>query len=507
MIHPAREDPETVDVLVVGAGPAGLTLACDLARRGVSFRIVSAARGGFEGSRAKGVQPRTVEVLDDLGALPHLEPFSARYPKLGVHQTSGIVEKTMIEIHQATDDIPHPNTLLVAQYATDAALRARLSDAGTEVEFETRFEGFEHRPSGVLASLRGPDGPQDVGARFLVGADGGASTVRSTADIAFDGVTDESDRMMIADVTLTGLTREYWHLWSGEDGRFLALCPLPGSEQFQLMVKLSPGQEADLGRDAVQELVSRAAQDSDIDVLAVHWASVWRPNVRLAERFRQKSVFLVGDAAHVHPPTGAQGMNTGIQDAYNLGWKLGQVLAGASDELLDSYEGERQPVAARVLGLSSEIYASMSDYPLGGTTRGDEERQLRLTYAGGPLAHEATGHAVQTSLRPGDRAPDATIVGPDGTSMRLHDAFRGPHFTVVAIGEEAVDAAGSITWPEAGAELRLVTVSEPPAGLVASYGVTGPVLVLVRPDGYVGAVSDDGTAIVAAANVMLPDRD
>lgn len=223
-----------------------------------------------------------------------------------------------------------------------------------------------------------------------------------------------------------------------------------------------------------------------------------------AEQYRAGNVFLAGDAAHVHPPTGAQGLNTGVQDAYNLGWKLAQVLAGAPDALLDTYEAERQPVAARVLGLSAGIYARMSDRTLAAARRGDEERQLALSYRGGPLARAQDGTA---GVCAGDRAPDARYTDATGRTATLFDAFRGPHFTLIAIGDAAIDATAHLAWPGAGAALKAVHVTGDAAGKVArAYGLSTPAHVLVRPDGYVACTArgNAAQAIGEHAGLMLP---
>ncbi|MFD8531656.1 FAD-dependent monooxygenase [Streptosporangium canum] len=481
-----------VDVLVVGAGPAGLTLACDLQRRGVNYRVISAAAGGFEGSRAKAVQPRTLEVLDDLGVLADLERHATLYPKLGLHVGPLTVPKTMIKTHEVSEDVPHPNTLLVAQYDTDAALRRRLAELGGAVEFDARLTAFTDGPDGVVATVEHAGGRvEEVRARYLVGADGGASTVRTGSGIDFPGTTDENDRMIVADVTLDGLRRDRWHIWPRHAGRFMALCPLPGGE-FQLMLKLRPEEKADLDQDAVEKLAKDFIGRAKVKIHQIHWSSVWRPNIRLAEKYRLGRILLIGDAAHVHPPTGGQGMNTGIQDAYNLGWKLAHVLAGAPDSLLDTYQDERQPVAARVLGLSSEIYAAMSNRPLAGTKRGDEERQLTLSYAGGPLAAEAADEP-ETALRAGDRAPDARYVGTDGRPGRLHEVFRGSHFTLIAVAGSDGAAEAAAQWPYGAASLETLVVPDPAPGFRKICGITGPTLILVRPDGYIAAIDRDGT--------------
>ncbi len=213
-----------IDVLIIGAGASGLTLACDLQRRGVTFRIVDAAPRGFEGSRAKGVQPRTLEVFDDLGALDGLTSRSTLYPPLGIHLGPLTVRKRMITLHRPTPEVPHPNTLLAPQYATDLSLRERLTELGGAVEYGTRLVSFVQDDVGVTAGLAGDGGrAETVRARYLVGADGGSSTVRRSLGIPFEGSTDESDRMIVADLDLGGLARNRWHIWPRLDGRFIAI--------------------------------------------------------------------------------------------------------------------------------------------------------------------------------------------------------------------------------------------------------------------------------------------
>ncbi|MFE7506728.1 FAD-dependent monooxygenase [Promicromonospora sp. NPDC057488] len=474
----------SADVLIVGAGPAGLTLAADLLRRGVGVRIISAADEGFAGSRAKGIQPRTQEVFDDLGVLDDVVRYSSSYPALGVHLGPLVLPRTMFAPRRPSEAVPYPNTLLVGQYDTDAALRRRVEALGGRIELGTRLTTLDQHDDGaddrVTATVESPRGTEHIRARYLVGADGGGSAVRRACGIGFEGTTDESDRMIVADLLIRGLSRKRWHVWPSR--RFLALCPLPGEDArlFQLMVKLTPDDDADTGREAVERRIRGYAGTRRVSVDAVRWHSVWRPNTRLAQHYRKGRVFLVGDAAHVHPPTGAQGLNTGVQDSYNLGWKLGQVLAGAPDGLLDTYEAERRPVAARVLGLATELYADTKGRPLAATTRGDEERQLALSYRGGPLAVDSvpnTGTGASTGgLAAGDRVPDLRWTDPRNGPQRLFDHLRGPHFTLLAVGEPP-----KISWPDAGAPLRTVTV---PAADAARLGGTGTTAMLIRPDGY-----------------------
>jgi hypothetical protein len=355
-----------------------------------------------------------------------------------------------------------------------------------------------------VATVTGPSGEHTIEARFIVGADGGASPVRTQAGIDFVGDTDEGDKMIVADVRADGLSRDRWHIWPRSGGRFLALCPLPG-EKLQLMLRLKPGETPDRDPAAIDRMVQQATGRAKIRIREVAWSSVFRPNVRLAEHYRSGNVFLAGDAAHVHTPAGAQGLNTGVQDSYNLGWKLAQVLAGAPAALLDTYEAERRPVAARVLGLSSELYRDISSRPLAAAKRGDEERQLQLTYRGGPLARQVQGD--DRSVQPGDRAPDARYRDRAGKTGRLFDAFRGSHFTLLAVGDAAHENAARLSWPAEGAELRIVAIPSGAApGLIETYGIREPTHILVRPDGYVAYVARDDwqAALTTAADLLAP---
>jgi 2-polyprenyl-6-methoxyphenol hydroxylase-like FAD-dependent oxidoreductase len=491
-----------IDVLVVGAGPVGSTLAADLLRRGLRVRLIDKAPHAFEGSRAKGLQPRTQEVFEDLGVLDDAHAEGGTYPLMGIHIGPITVPWRMQSRHRPTPDVPYPNILLLPQFRTDAILHRLLDRLGLRIEFGVALEGFDQDDDGVTATL---GSGEQVRSRYLVGADGGASTVRKTAGLRFAGDTDQSDRTLIVDATIDGLSRNRWHVWPGPGGKFAGACPLPHSDQFQLMIKLKPEETPETNEAA---LAARFRSLTGLQLHSVTWTSVFRPNIRIVEHYRAGRVFVAGDAAHVHTPAGAQGLNTGAQDAYNLGWKLGQVIAGAPDSLLDSYEAERQPVAARVLGKSTELYAGLDKQRLSSLKRGDEERQLGLSYHGGPLA-PADGPATKT-LRVGDRAPDAPCTRPG--VRRLFDVYRGPQFTVLAFGPNAIEALPKLTWSTGGAELHRYAVhkghgrdgggiADPDGQLTDSYGITEDTLVLIRPDGYVGSIitADWAAAFTAAA--------
>lgn len=501
---------DDIDVLIVGAGPTGSTLAADLLRRGLRVRLVDKAPHSFKGSRAKGVQPRTQEVFEDLGILREAHSNGGPYPLAGFHLGPITLPWRMQQQNKKTPDVPYPNVLLLAQHHTDAILHRLLNRLGLRIEFNTAVVGFEQDANGVTATL---SSGEKVRSRYLVGADGGSSTVRKAADIPFVGTTDDSDRTLIIDASIDNLSRNRWHMWPRTHSNSVAACPLPHSDQFQIMIRLKPDETTEHDKDAMAALFHSITGFRLHDIT---WTSVFRPNVRLVKHYRVGNVFLAGDAAHIHTPAGAQGLNTGVQDAYNLGWKLYQVIAGAHDSLLDSYEAERQPIAARVLGKSSELYAGLNQYRLSGLKRGDEERQLGLSYHGGPLA-PAEATATKT-LHVGDRAPDAPCTGPVG-EQRLFDIFQGPHFTLLAFGANAIKALPELNWSTGGAELRRYAVSngsrddhnslnDPTGKLTSIYGITGDTLVMIRPDGYIGSIITNNwlAAFDTVTRIFAPPR-
>lgn len=490
----------TIDVLIVGAGPTGTALAVDLTRRGISARLIDKEPIAFEGSRAKGIQPRTLEVLEDLGALPDVLAAGSLYPPMGIHVGTDIIPKDVIEKGEPGPDVPYPDTWLIPQNVTIRVLHARLESLGTPVELGTELVGYTAGDHAVAVRLKTADGVEEVTARYLVGADGASSRVRKTAGIAFEGTTDDADRMLIVDAAVDGgLSRDYWHVWAGPNG-FAGACPLPHSELFQWMIRLEPEQPPPATAPDVTAMVRSVTGDESLALRDINWQSVFRPNIRLAENYRRGPVLLAGDAAHVHTPAGAQGLNTGIGDAYNLGWKLGQVLAGAPDTLLDTYEAERHPIAAAVLGLSTRKYQGMANLDPDSMHRGAEEKQLLLTYRGGPLA---SGAADQTAtLRVGDRAPDAILTAADGSRSRLFEAYRGPHFTAIAYGPDAATDLRELDWPDTGADLKRLYINNADNDDFARiYGLDRDTLLVVRPDGYLACIATHHMLTATAASM------
>jgi 2-polyprenyl-6-methoxyphenol hydroxylase-like FAD-dependent oxidoreductase len=446
-------------VVIAGAGPTGLTLAIELARRGVECRLLDNQEALFPGSRGKGLQPRTLEVFDDLGVLDAVRAEGMPFPDFRLYSGTDIVwqrslpEMLGIEDPRVSPSVPYPKAWLIPQWRTDRILHDRFVQLGGKVEFDTEVTDFEQRPDGVTVSVLRNGIPERIEADYLVGTDGGRSTVRKLLGVGFAGETFETERTLVGDVRARGLHGVACHMFThaGDVTKRFSLWNLPNTDYYQFVAAASPEDEPTL--DTVRRIMVERTGRTDIELHDLRWISVYRINVRMVDRFRVDRVLLAGDAAHVHSSASGQGLNTSVQDAYNLGWKLAAVTRGAPDALLDSYEAERMPVAAHLLGLSTAMY-HRNFRPTTGPA--PAIHQLDITYRGGPLALD--DRAAKGQLQAGDRAPDGLL--PDGT--RLFDLFRGTHVTVLTFG-----------------------------GPIEGYDVAAGTKVLVRPDGHIGAVGTE----------------
>ncbi|MER6201555.1 FAD-dependent oxidoreductase [Streptomyces sp. NPDC001586] len=483
---PAPASALQTEVLIVGAGPTGLALAIDLARRGVGALVVERAGALFPGSRGKGLQPRTLEVLDDLGVHDAIRAAGGSYP-VGVIWQDGVRtgEHRMFDAAVPTEGAPYAEPWMVPQWRTQEILAARLAELGGEIAFGREVAGIEQDPEGVTATF--VSGPP-VRARYAVAADGGRSTVRRALGIGMTGETVDPSPMLVADVRVDGLDRDHLHVFPpAEGGGYLAIWPLAGTDEFQVVAAFPEGVEPDLSLDGIRKVVGARSHLAPGDVTEVRWASDFRPRAAMADRFRDGRVFLAGDSAHVHSPAGGQGLNTSVQDAYNLGWKLAAVLSGeARAALLDSYEEERLPVAAEMLGLSTRIHR-------GEARRGEATRQLGIGYRASALAVETRDGLAEEALQAGDRAPDGVRGG-----LRLFDAFRGTHWTLLTVGAGPDVPLDPSALPGL-ADVRTVRIP--------SYEAYGDGVFLIRPDGYVGWAGTTAEGLAAyAAGIGGPDR-
>ena len=369
---------ETVDVLVVGAGPTGLALAVQLASFGVSVRVVDGKAHPVAESRALALQPRTLEVLRGSVTDRLLERGN---PAVRLCWHVGDRTATLPLFDMGMADTAYPFLLFLSQAETEQALVDHLRDRDVAVQWNTRLVRFargapeEGSASGRLScELVDAEGRrQTVLARYLVGCDGAHSTVREQAGISFTGGR-YPQTFLLADTDAEGLAPEAAHVWFGPDGplfffplvrpaawRMLTPRPERGPDEHPGRPRPSAAGPVDAGPVDPEELqaVVDAATGGGVRLAQPEWSTAFLIHHRQAATYMAGPVFLAGDAAHIHSPAGAQGMNTGIQDAVNLGWKLALVCLGrAPERLLDSYDRERRPVGAFVLRFTDRAFTA-----------------------------------------------------------------------------------------------------------------------------------------------------
>jgi 4,5-epoxidase len=484
---------DTVDVAIVGAGPTGLALATGLRAAGVDARLLDRAAAPATTSRALGLQPRGVEVLDRLGALGDLPARS-----LPVEEVAVVVDGAplaRLDLRRPTRLVPRPG-LIMSQVEVEDALRRRLAELGGAVELGWEFTGLAPDEHGVVLTSAAGD---QVRARWVVGADGAHSRVREQAGIGFPGVP-LAERFVLADVHADLPTpRTAVTTFLGAEG-MLALFPLPGEGLWRLLAarpgtdETAPEPDRATVVAALLDGLERTAHLCADTVRDVVWASSFRIHRRLASSYRADRVLVAGDAAHVHSPFGGQGMNTGLGDAENLAWKLAAVVRGrARPGLLDTYAAERRPVATEVLSSTS----GMTRVMLGGTAATrllrdrvvvpamnrpavqrrikDASSQLRVTYRRGPLGVRGAAGWRRGTV-PGDRLPDRACRRADGSPTRLSAELGGRWVLLDGDGDALRTARERLGGD---AVVALTTAPGTPPGRW-----------LVRPDGHVACPAD-----------------
>ena len=457
-------------VAIAGGGPTGLMLAAELAIAGVDAVVVERrATQQVDGSRAGGLHSRTLEVLDQRGVV---DRFLAAGQPMQIQGFAGIP----LDI----SDFPtrHPYGLALWQGHIERLLAEWVAELGVPVIRETEVTGFAQDDDGV--DVRLSDG-RSIRAQFLVGCDGGRSTVRRAAGIEFPG-SDATTSWLIAEVDMTehpqiGMRREGGGIGPVDRER--------GGGPYRVVLK-----EQHVGQPGAPTLqqVSEAltlAYGTDYGVRSPTWISRFTDATRQAASYRAGRVLLAGDAAHVHPPQGGQGLNTGVQDAVNLGWKLAQVLQNASpDALLDSYHAERHPVAAQVLRHTmAQVALSVPD-DRHDALRGVLTDLLGLDQARRRLAGSLSGLDIHYDLdgtHPvvGRRMPDLDLDGPDGPT-RVVELLHAARPILLVLGEP-----GPVLPPSAD-RVRLVEARGQDGWELPVLGeVAAPPAVLIRPDGHV----------------------
>jgi 2-polyprenyl-6-methoxyphenol hydroxylase-like FAD-dependent oxidoreductase len=474
-------------VLVAGAGPVGLTMAAALKRLGVDLRIVDSAPSRTDKSKALVLWPRTLELLDIQGFVQGfldagIEGHGARIYANG-HELLDVRFDTARSVYRFAQMIP--------QSETERLLEEELARLGVTVEREVTLQSFTDDGAGVDAVLRRADGgTETMRAEYLLGCDGAHSAVRHGLGIEFAGSTEPSE-WMLADLHIDGdISPDELTICWQQDG-LVVFFPIVGG-RFRVVADTSLGSVDSAAPPTLEEIqaVMDARGPKGLRGHDPFWLSRFRINERKVKDYRRGRVFLSGDAAHVHSPAGGQGMNTGMQDAFNLSWKIAQVMRGhAKPELLDSYSPERSAIGDQVLHnaatmthvgvlrnpilqeIRNAAAGVLGHIPMLRQRMVDQLTEVDLNYEGSPL----TGHARGTSRHPapGHRAQDVLLMIPSGGWTRLHEILRDGHFAVLSVGT---------TRLEIPHEFALLAASER-ADEDPNYAPDHHYL--IRPDGYV----------------------
>jgi len=477
-MEPERTKRDAVaapSVLVVGAGPTGLMVAGELALARVSCRILERRTEESNLTRAFGVHARTLEVLDMRGMADDLVSQGLRVPAVRPH-----LGRAQLRLDLNHPESRFPYVLIVAQARTERLLETRARALGVEIMRGAEVVGVRQDDAGVELAVKGPEGIRTEWADYVVGCDGAHSAVRRLLGVGFVGASYDT-HIMLADVRLSEGLETAVNAYVSRDG--VVLLPAFGDGWYRAVIwgrrREHVPLEVPVGIEEVRESLRRMAE-VDLKVVEMRWSTRFLSERRQAERYRVGRVFLAGDAAHVHSPLGALGMNTGIQDATNLGWKLAAEVHGwAPPWLLNSYQAERHPVGREALRVTDLLQHLTLAPPVVRVVRPilarlvlgvkPLRRALRRRISGLSIAYPSPrGQRVHPWT--GQRVPDASL-----DEFRLYELMRGGRFILLDRTDDGrVARAAEEGWADSVDIVRASTVPT----------LAWPALLLVRPDGY-----------------------
>lgn len=489
-------NPPHTDVLVIGAGPTGLLLAIVLAHRGVRVQVVDRKAGPTRESRAVVLQARTLEIYDQLGIADRMlaAASDARLlvPGYG-RRRFGVLPIGAI----GNGLTPFPRLTVLEQRKTETILGEHLLELGVPVQWNAAVEPASDVADSGVVTIGSDAGDRTVRARYVVGADGSNSLMRRSLGIAFEGSTNAHSFFVCDTDHALGLAPDAVNVRLG-DAEFLLSFPLGGSDDpsgHHRIIGLLPR-----GGGEVDEAVARTAVDAAFGVSwgDSHWYSTYRVQHRVASEFRRGRVFLAGDAAHVHSPVGAQGMNTGLQDAHNLGLKLAEVIHGsAPDDYLDRFEAERRPVAVRLIATTDRVFGLATST----TTRARVLRRWVPALVA-PIAIRVIPHLRGASRFFGYLSQTRIHYWMDATAQQRSGGHRDPvvgrrlawsgdNYEVLRSFEWQVHGYGRADSAPVGTALGIQFYRFPSAG---ANGLSDELLYLIRPDGFVAAAAPPADA-------------
>jgi 2-polyprenyl-6-methoxyphenol hydroxylase-like FAD-dependent oxidoreductase len=499
------------DVLIVGAGPTGLVLALWLTRLGVRVKIVDKTAAPGTTSRALGVQARTLELYRQIGLADAVVERGRKAGAANLWVTGRKVARAVFG-NMGAGLSPYPYALIFPQDEHEQLLIDRLADAGVKVERQTELLDFDEATGRVLAHLRGADGTVDTcEAAYIAGCDGAHSTVREAVQIGFPGGT-YAHLFYVADVEASGAVMNGELHVALDTTDFLAVFPLKQEGRARLIGTVRADAERQHENLSWNDVSQQVIEWMRIDVERVRWFSTYHVHHRVADRFRKGRAFVLGDAAHIHSPVGAQGMNTGIGDAVNLAWKLAAVLHGrATASLLDSYEPERIAFARRLVATTDQAFTGV-------TSSGATARLVRLHIV--PFLIP-TLFALKTVRRYLFRTVSQTVVNYRGSSLSEGQAgtvHGGDRLPWVKTGSNGIDTDNfapltSLDWQahvygsatselQAACDGRNISLRVFPwRPEMSRTGLRRNAVYLVRPDGYV-ALADPGGSATAVTSYL-----
>ncbi|MBA3785412.1 MAG: FAD-dependent monooxygenase [Acidobacteria bacterium] len=499
------------DVIIVGAGPTGLSLACQLVRYGIDFVIVEKNEGVTPYSKAIGVHARTLEIYEQLGLAQKAVERGAIAGKARV--IAGGEVRGEFDLSNVGEGLsPYPFVLMLEQSKNEQLLYEYLQSHRKEVLWNTELESFSQNDAGITAQVKTANGAiQTIEAKYLAACDGAKSLVRHALGLVFSGSTFE--RMFyVADAQVDWhLSHDALHICLSKNS-FLLFFPLKGEKRYRIVGVFPEEFAGDEGEVLYEEIERRIKEEAqlELDIHNVEWFSTYKVHARHVSRFSTGRCFLAGDAAHIHSPAGAQGMNTGIQDGYNLAWKMALVLKGKADEkLLETYNEERLENAKNLLQTTDRLFqfAAGSEWfleflrtnvvpPLAKYILSfDAVKKLlfpRISQIGINYRHSSLSHHAgdeNFNVKAGDRMPYFTI-----DEKSIYDFLREPKFHFLVFSNEQIDFKelfGRIgkydEWIDCQSFPLAPRVSE-------IFGTTKPFSLLLRPDNHVGFVSEQISA-------------
>ena len=499
--------PTKADVIIVGAGPTGLSLACQLVRYGVDFVVVEKNEGITPYSKALGVHARTLEIYEQLDLATQAVERGTIAGKVRLLEGGKIVgEVDLSNIGQGLS--AYPFMLVLEQSENERLLYEYLQAHGSDVQWQTELESLSQTETGVTATVRDQTGAfQIIEGKYLVGCDGPKSPVRHALGLSFEGSTFER-LFYVADVQIDWkFSHDALHGCLARNA-VVAFFPMPGEKRWRIVGAFPEGLDKDEGEILYEEIEARIKEEAELelDITRVDWFSTYKVHTRHVEKFSAGRCFLAGDAAHIHTPAGGQGMNTGIQDAYNLAWKLALVLKGsAAARILDTYNEERLPNAKRLLQTTDRMFnlAAGTDWlvnvirttvfpPMAKFILSFDAikrrffrliSQIGITYRDHSLsAHDGDEYF---EVKAGDRMPYFLV---DGKS--IYDKLREPKFHLLTFSDDQSEGQPrEIESRDADLVDHYILPLFPRAAEV--FGANKPFNVLLRPDNYIAFISLD----------------